>query len=62
MAYTIMAMIFVGPVLGYFLGVWLESRWGHAPWLGFVGLVLGGVASVRKVMQLLRQSQSRDGH
>ena len=48
------SMILVGLVGGYFLGVWLEGRFGGAPWLGLGGLVLGGVASVRKVIQLLR--------
>ena len=48
------SMILVGLVGGYFLGVWLEGRLGGAPWLGLGGLVLGGAASVRKVIQILR--------
>ena len=52
-------MIVVGLLGGFFLGYWLEGRYGHAPWLGFAGLVLGGVASVRKVVQTVREEQRR---
>jgi F0F1-type ATP synthase assembly protein I len=48
------SMILVGLVGGYFLGVWLERHLGGAPWLGLGGLVVGGAASVRKVIQILR--------
>lgn len=59
-ATVIPSMILVGLLGGYFLGAWLEGRYGYAPWLGFAGLVLGGVASVRKVVQLLREEQRRE--
>ena len=44
----------VGLLGGYFAGSWLEGRYGHAPWFSFGGLVLGGVASVRKMVQIFR--------
>lgn len=47
------SMILVGLVGGYFLGVWVQGRWGGAPWVSFVGLVLGGIAAVRKVVQVM---------
>lgn len=53
-AAMIPTMLLVGLVGGYFLGAWLEGHWGGKPWLSFGGLVLGGVASVRKVIQLVR--------
>ena len=59
---AIPAMILVGLVGGYFLGVWLEGRYGYEPWLGLGGLVLGGVASVRKVVQVLRTAQRRNAN
>lgn len=51
-------MMVVGPVLGFLLGSWLESRFGHAPWfvLGFV--ILGGVASVRQVVLILERGNA----
>ena len=57
---VIPAMIMVGLLGGYFLGAWLEGRFGYEPWLGFGGLVLGGVASVRKVVQVMRGAQRRN--
>jgi F0F1-type ATP synthase assembly protein I len=53
-AVMIPSMILVGLVGGYFLGVWVQGRVGGAPWVGFLGLVLGGVAAVRKVVEILR--------
>ncbi len=58
-ATAIPSMILIGLLGGYFLGAWLERRYGHAPWLSFGGLVLGGVVSVRKVVEVLRQEQRR---
>lgn len=53
------AMLVIGLLGGYFVGAWLEGRYGHAPWLSFTGLVLGGAASVRKVVQTLQTEQRR---
>jgi F0F1-type ATP synthase assembly protein I len=52
-------MMVIGLLGGYFAGAWLEGRYGHAPWLGFGGMVLGGAASVRKVVQAVRAEQRR---
>lgn len=58
-ATTIPTMVLVGLVGGYFAGDWLEGRYGHDPWLSFGGMVLGGVASVRKMIMMLRHEQRR---
>ena len=47
-------MILVGLVGGYLLGAWIQGRVGGEPWFGVGGAVLGGVASVRKIIQMLR--------
>jgi len=52
-AVMIPSMILVGLVGGYFLGVWVQGRLGGEPWVSFLGLVLGGVAAVRKVIQIM---------
>jgi len=52
-------MMVIGLLGGYFAGVWLEGRYGHAPWLSFGGMVFGGVASVRKVVQTVQSEQRR---
>jgi F0F1-type ATP synthase assembly protein I len=54
------SMLLIGMGGGYFLGVWLEGRTGGEPWVGLAGLVLGGVASVRKIIQMMRsEARSR---
>ena len=58
-AHAIGTMIVVGLLGGFFLGWWLEGYFGHRPWLSFAGMVLGGWASVRKVVQVLRTEQRR---
>ena len=52
-------MIVTGLVGGYFLGYWLERSLGYEPWISFCGLILGGVASVRKVVQLVRIDEAK---
>ncbi len=52
-------MLVIGLLGGYFAGAWLEGRYGHEPWLSFSGMVLGGVASVRKVVQAVQSEQRR---
>lgn len=48
------SMILVGIVGGYLLGAWIQGRAGGEPWWGVGFAVLGGVASVRKIIQMVR--------
>jgi F0F1-type ATP synthase assembly protein I len=48
------SMILVGIVGGYLLGAWIQGRAGGEPWWGIGFAVLGGVASVRKIIQMVR--------
>jgi len=48
------SMILVGIIGGYLLGAWIQGRVGGEPWWGIGFAVLGGVASVRKIIQLVR--------
>ena len=56
---AVLVLVAVGLLGGYFAGTWLEGRYGHAPWFSFGGLVLGGVASVRKMVQILNEERRR---
>jgi hypothetical protein len=57
------SMILVGLVGGYLLGAWIGRRVGGEVWFGIGGAVLGGVASVRKIIELVRsESGSASGH
>ena len=56
-------MILVGLVGGYLLGAWIQGRVGGEPWFGVGGAVLGGVASVRKIIQMVRtEARPTDEH
>jgi F0F1-type ATP synthase assembly protein I len=47
----------VATALGYFIGAWLDRRWGTAPWLALT-LALCGVASAfRDLIRLTRRAQ-----
>lgn len=59
-ATMIPTMLGVGPLLGYGLGVLLERRFGHAPWLSVGCLFLGGIASVRQMIVLLKRAREAD--
>jgi len=59
---SIPVVLLVGPALGYYLGTVLEARWPIAPWGMIVGIVLGAAASVRVIMQLIRQSRGLNRH
>ncbi|MBI4004325.1 MAG: AtpZ/AtpI family protein [Candidatus Omnitrophica bacterium] len=59
---SIPAVLLVGPALGYYLGTALDARWTAAPWGMVGGIVLGATASVRVIMQLIRQSRDLNRH
>jgi len=59
-ATMIPTMLGVGPLLGYGVGALLERRFGHAPWLSVGCMVLGGIASVRQMILLLRRAKEAD--
>lgn len=50
----------VGAVLGYLGGQWLDHRWGTAPYLSLVGLLLGVAAAFASLFRLLREAQRRE--
>ncbi|MBU1698984.1 MAG: AtpZ/AtpI family protein [Candidatus Eisenbacteria bacterium] len=48
-----------GPIVGYFLGKWLDSVFGTKPILSFVFVALGFIAGIREMVRLVRRA-SRD--
>jgi F0F1-type ATP synthase assembly protein I len=52
-------VLLFGPLIGYFIGDWLDKRFGTEPWLMTVFVVLGFVAAGREVWGLIRRA-SRD--
>ena len=59
---SIPIVLLVGPAVGYYLGNALDRRWTAAPWGMVGGLILGMLASVRIIIQLIRRSSELNGH
>lgn len=60
---AIPGFLVVPPVVGALAGMWLDKRFGTAPWLLLVFLVLGFGSGVRLIMRTLtrvNQIQERD--
>ena len=48
-------MFAAGPLVGYFIGQWLDGRFGTDPW-GKIGLsLLGFVAGLRQVILIIQR-------
>jgi F0F1-type ATP synthase assembly protein I len=45
----------VSPLVGFFIGDWLDRRFGTSPWLVIVGLVLGFVTAGRETLRIYRR-------
>ena len=59
LATTIPMVLLVGPLLGCWLGAWVDHRWPSlAPWGSGVGVVLGVLAGARQAWLLIRQLQT----
>ena len=55
-AITTIPMIFAaGPLVGYWIGQWVDRRFGTAPWGTVVVSLLGFAASFKQVISIIRQ-------
>lgn len=50
----------LAPIVGYFLGQYLDTKFQTRPWLSIVLLGLGFVAGVRETVKIIRLSQRED--
>ncbi len=57
---AIPTLLIVSPLVGFFLGSWLDRRFGTSPWLLLVGLVLGFVAAGRETYLIYRRYQAEE--
>ena len=57
---AIPTLLIVSPLVGFFLGSWLDGRFRTTPWLSIVGLVLGFVAGGRETYRIYRRSQAEE--
>lgn len=58
MLMVIPTLLLVAPLVGFFLGRFLDTRFGVTPWLSFAGLVLGFVAAGREIVSIVRRVRS----
>lgn len=47
-------------VLGYFFGKWLDGKFGTEPWLTVAGFLVGVIAGMKAMWQMLERSSSDD--
>jgi F0F1-type ATP synthase assembly protein I len=50
----------LSPIVGYFLGKYLDKKFRTEPWLSFVLLGLGFVAGIRETIKLVKLAQRED--
>jgi ATP synthase protein I len=53
---TIPMILAAAPLVGYFLGRWIDRRFGTEPWFTMIFLVIGLVAGVRETILILRKA------
>lgn len=63
MLMVIPTLLLAGPLVGFFLGRFADTKFGTDPWLSFAGLVLGFVAAGREIVSIVRRvrSEGEDG-
>ena len=57
---TVPIILVAGPIVGYFIGDWVDRRFRFYPWGTILFLVLGFVASGREIFRLLKQLLKED--
>jgi len=55
-AITIPMVFIAGPIIGFFAGNWIDHKWHTAPWGMITLILLGFVASVKQVINFIKQA------
>jgi F0F1-type ATP synthase assembly protein I len=55
MLLAIPTLLIVSPLVGFFIGSWLDRRFNTSPWITVVGLILGFVAAGRETYLIYRR-------
>lgn len=53
---TIPMLLASGPLIGYFIGRWLDSKLGTSPFLFIILMVLGFGASLKEIIKIIKQA------
>ena len=57
---AIPTLLIVSPLVGFWIGDWLDRRFRTAPWLGIAGLVVGFAAAGRETYRIYRRYQAEE--
>jgi ATP synthase protein I len=57
---AIPTLLIVSPLVGFFLGNWLDRRFHTSPWLTILGLLLGFGAGARETYLIYRRAQAEE--
>ena len=53
---TIPTVFAVGPIVGFFIGNWIDQKWNTDPWAMITFVLLGFVASVKQVIDIIKRA------
>jgi ATP synthase protein I len=57
---VIPAILAVAPLIGFFMGSWIDRRFGTDPVFKFIFLALGFAAGVRETISLIKKAQESE--
>lgn len=52
---TIPMILAAGPLVGFWFGQWIDRRFGSEPWGTVIVALLGLIASVKQVIQIIQR-------
>jgi ATP synthase protein I len=52
---TIPFVLAIPPVIGWFIGEWLDKKWGTGPILVVIFILLGFAAGIREFLRILKR-------
>lgn len=55
---TIPVMLLSGPLIGFLIGNYIDTRFGTAPWFMVLFVCIGFVASIRQTIAIIKKASS----
>lgn len=49
----------IPPLLGWFIGSWIDAKFGTGPWMMFLWIALGFAAGFREVIRVIKEFGSK---
>lgn len=57
---AIPGLLLAGPLIGYVIGWWLDGKFGTAPYLSALGVLMGIAAAGLEIFQIIRKASSSE--